>query len=112
MTTTPAVTPTRTSSNAAMAIMLISPSASDSHVRITAAGKPSMIEKKIISDMPFPMPRSVICSPSHITNTAPVVRATMVVNMKPNPGLATAPWMPCKNTEYPYAWAAERMTVV
>ena len=29
---------------------------------------------KMISDMPLPMPRSVICSPSHMMNAVPVVR--------------------------------------
>jgi hypothetical protein len=32
----------------------------------------SMIEKKISSEAPLPRPRSVICSPSHMTNIAPV----------------------------------------
>ncbi len=42
--------------------------------RHDAGQKRSTIEKKIISDAPLPSPRSVICSPSHITNIAPVVR--------------------------------------
>ena len=29
---------------------------------------------KMISDMPLPMPRSVICSPSHMMKAVPVVR--------------------------------------
>ncbi len=44
---------------------------------------------KMISDMPLPMPRSVICSPSHITKTLPVVIVSIVVSRKPMPGLAT-----------------------
>ena len=38
----------------------------------------STIEKKIRSDAPLPTPRSVICSPSHITNIAPVVRKSAI----------------------------------
>ena len=34
------------------------------------------MEKVISRLMPLPMPRSVICSPSHITNIAPVVSIT------------------------------------
>ena len=33
-----------------------------------------MIEAKIISEMPLPMPRWVISSPSHMTSTQPAVR--------------------------------------
>ena len=39
--------------------------------------------------MPLPMPRSVICSPSHMMNTLPVVSVSMVISMKPTPGLVT-----------------------
>ena len=44
---------------------------------------------KINNDMPLPMPRSVICSPSHMMNALPVVRVSMVIRMKPVPGLLT-----------------------
>jgi hypothetical protein len=40
---------------------------------------------KMISDTPLPMPRSVICSPSHIRNMVPVVSATVAVSRKPGP---------------------------
>ena len=32
---------------------------------------------KMIRDIPFPKPRSVICSPSHIKNTVPAVSKTI-----------------------------------
>ena len=38
----------------------------------------STIEKKIIRHAPLPRPRSVICSPSHMTNIAPVVRTNAI----------------------------------
>ncbi len=41
---------------------------------------------KMISDMPFPMPRSVICSPSHMMNIVPVVSVRTVISVKPQPG--------------------------
>ena len=38
---------------------------------------------KISSDMPLPMPRSVICSPSHMMNAEPVVSVSIVISTKP-----------------------------
>ena len=64
---------------------------------------PSIIEKKMSRLIPFPIPRSVICSPNHITNTAPVVRVRMVMSRKPQPGLATAPASDSVKMENPYA---------
>ena len=56
--------------------------------RVTIAGqKRSTIEKKIIKHAPLPRPRSVICSPSHITNIAPVVSTNVIGILKPKPGL-------------------------
>ena len=46
---------------------------------------------KISSDMPLPMPRSVICSPSHMMNVVPAVSVMMVIEMKPMPGFSTNP---------------------
>ena len=37
--------------------------------------------------MPLPMPRSVICSPSHITKMAPVVSVTTMIRREAKPGL-------------------------
>jgi hypothetical protein len=41
-----------------------------------ADGNPDTMFEKISSEMPLPTPRSVICSPSHIMNSAPVTRVT------------------------------------
>ena len=40
---------------------------------------------KMMSEMPLPMPRSVICSPSHMRNIVPVVSVIIAVirNMQP-----------------------------
>ena len=37
-------------------------------------GRPTTMPAKISSDMPLPMPRSVICSPSHMMKAVPAVR--------------------------------------
>ena len=42
---------------------------------------------KMMSDMPLPMPRSVICSPSHMMKTVPVVSVRTVISRKPQPGM-------------------------
>ena len=44
----------------------------------------------MITDMPLPMPRSVICSPSHITSIVADVIATTVSSLKPKPFHATS----------------------
>ena len=64
---------------------------SASIVRMVSGQIRSTIEKKMRRLAPLPMPRSVICSPSHITNTPPVVRVSTVVSRKKNPGCPTAP---------------------
>ena len=58
--------------------------------QILGAVVPS-IEKKIRSEAPLPIPRSVICSPSHITNIAPVVRNSTICALNAKPGCVTAP---------------------
>ncbi len=52
---------------------------------LTPLGRPMTMPAKISSEMPLPMPRSVICSPSHITKMVPVVSVIIVVRMKPQP---------------------------
>ena len=41
------------------------------------------------SEIPFPMPRSVICSPTHIMNAVPVVSVSIVIRRKPHPAWVT-----------------------
>ena len=45
----------------------------------TAVGKPATMPAKMMSEMPLPIPRSVICSPSHMTNAVPVVRVRIAM---------------------------------
>ncbi len=53
------------------------------------AGKPATIPAKIIIEIPLPIPFSLICSPSHIKNSVPVVKVTTVTKLKVNPGFVT-----------------------
>ena len=46
---------------------------------------------KMISEMPLPMPRSVICSPSHMMNAVPEVSVIIAITRNAQPGLTTAP---------------------
>ena len=78
----------------------------------TIAGqKRSMIEKKIMSDAPLPTPRSVICSPSHMTNIAPVVRKSAIWMRNANPGFVTAPCSDSVKSAYPHACSTAIATV-
>ncbi len=58
-----------------------------SNVVSTADGSRSTMPAKMSSDMPLPMPRSVICSPSHMMNIVPVISVTTQMKRKPQPGL-------------------------
>ncbi len=82
----------------------------------SADGMLAMIPAKMISEMPLPMPRSVICSPSHMMKAVPAVRVIMVSRMKPIPGLGTTsspagPRMVCRPTAIPAPWMTDRMMV-
>ncbi|OPY60139.1 MAG: hypothetical protein A4E62_03218 [Syntrophorhabdus sp. PtaU1.Bin002] len=44
---------------------------------------------KMISEIPLPIPFSVICSPSHMINDVPPVRVIIVMSRKLHPGLYT-----------------------
>jgi hypothetical protein len=52
-------------------------------------GKSATMPAKMISEMPLPMPRSVICSPSHMMKAVPVARVSMVIKRKDQPGSCT-----------------------
>ena len=48
--------------------------------------------------IPLPMPRSVICSPSHMTKIAPVVSVTTMISRDASPGFEIAPGMDSVNS--------------
>ena len=80
-------------------------------------GKRAIMPMKIMREMPLPIPRSVICSPSHIMNIVPAVRKTSVLSVKPKPwtsgGTMGTPaiFMLVSRTLTPHAWSAAMTTV-
>jgi len=87
------------------------PVRSASTVRSDSGRMRSMIEKKISKLMPLPIPRSVICSPSHMTKTPPVVSVSTVVIRNAHPGWATAFGSCSVKIAKPYAWKTHSTTV-
>ena len=81
-----AMTPTITTASRASTSRLIWPVRIWSKVANTARGRLTTMPEKMMSDMPLPMPRSVICSPSHMMNIVPVVRVIIAPRRKPQPG--------------------------
>ena len=63
------------------------------------SGSSTTMPAKISSDMPLPMPRSVICSPSHMMNIVPVVSVSTHISRKPQPGLKTSGSPPARSSE-------------
>jgi hypothetical protein len=91
------IAPTRTTASTSNEIATrapISPSRTNVKVVETAEGKPATIPAKIINDMPLPIPRSVICSPSHIIKAVPEVSVMTVIRRKYQPGVRTRPKPP------------------
>ena len=58
---------------------------------VTAAGKPEIIPTKIIIEIPFPIPLSVICSPSHIKSAVPVINEITTKKPVKNPSPTKIP---------------------
>ena len=52
----------------------------------SADGSSATMPARMISEMPLPMPREVICSPSHIRNMVPPVSVISVEMRKNQPG--------------------------
>ena len=80
----------------------IAPVLPNSNVVTKALGISATIPEKIINDIPFPTPLSVICSPSHIKKTVPATIVVTVETLKKTPGLITKPDDASKPTERPY----------
>ena len=55
------------------------------NMRTTASGMSATMPAKMMSEMPLPMPRSVICSPSHMMKAVPVVSEIIVSSGSPSP---------------------------
>ena len=52
-------------------------------------GSPATMLAKIISEMPLPMPRWVISSPSHMSSTQPAVSVVTITKTRPKVKLST-----------------------
>ena len=66
-----------------------------------ADGSSATMPDMMISEMPLPMPRAVICSPSHIRNMVPPVSVIAVEMRKNKPGSATTLPAPSSPIEMP-----------
>ncbi len=71
---------------------------------------------KMMSEMPLPIPRSLICSPSHMMNAVPVVSVSTVSARKPQPGFGTSAAPPgadirSSQMAIPVPWMIEISTV-
>ena len=60
-----------------------------SNVEASALGISATIPEKIINDIPFPTPLSVICSPSHIRKVVPATKDIVVIILNDVPGSTT-----------------------
>ena len=61
----------------------------NSNVEAKALGISATIPEKIISEIPFPTPLKVICSPSHIKKVVPATKEIVVTILNPIPGSIT-----------------------
>jgi len=81
-----------------------------------AEGRPATMPAKMISEIPLPIPRSVICSPSHMRNIVPVTSETAGSKDESIAGLdddgSPADRLPAaRATAMPVAWKVARATV-
>ncbi len=87
----------------AMVAKEIAPVRPSSRRATTACGRLATMPAKMISEMPLPTPRAVICSPSHIRKTVPPVRVMTVTRRKNMPGSTTAEPPPPRSPSRPTA---------
>ena len=57
--------------------VLMAPSLPRAKRLLIAPGRPATMPAKMISDVPLPTPRAVICSPNHIRNMVPPTNVIM-----------------------------------
>ena len=77
----------------------------------SAVGRLATMPAKMISEVPLPTPRAVICSPSHIRNIVPVTRVIADTIWNATPGLTTRPGCASSAIEMPKAWNNARPSV-
>ncbi len=76
-----------------------------------AVGRLATMPAKMISEVPLPMPREVICSPSHIRNNVPPVSVITEEIRKNGPGDSTMVPELCSPTAMPHDWNTASRTV-
>ena len=86
MNTTKATTATAITITPRISAVETAPWRPSSSVPAIAEGRFATMPAKMMSDEPLPMPREVICSPSHIRNMVPPVSVITAVRMKNGPG--------------------------
>ena len=91
MKTTKVSTATIITSTARITPVEIAPVRPDSKNCASARGSSATMPTKMMSEMPLPMPRAVICSPSHIRNIVPPTSVMTQDAMKKTPGSVTSP---------------------
>jgi len=113
-----ATTPIMKISRIAMVMMLRLPVFTSVMVLTMAPGRPTTIPAKMINEIPLPIPRSVICSPSHMTKAVPVVRVSTVNRRKPQPcrssgtnGAPPGAVVRSRKKEMPIPWMTDNTTV-
>jgi len=94
----------------------ISPVATRRNVFRTPSGPRQTMPAKMMSEIPLPIPRSVICSPSHMMKAVPAVSVMTVMRRNPQPGLMTmdapvGPAMFSSPTAMPNPWMRDSSTV-
>jgi hypothetical protein len=67
------------------------------HHLLIPLGIPEAMEAKIISEMPLPIPRWVISSPSHMSRTQPAVRVITITKTRPKVKFSTTSALPLEN---------------
>ena len=81
-----AITPKIMTSSKMMNAADKAPVRPSSSVLARAVGRLATMPEKMISEMPLPMPRAVICSPNHISKIVPPEIVTTVLIRKKKPG--------------------------
>ena len=80
-----------------------------------SVGKRATIPMKMIREIPFPIPLSVICSPSHMMKHVPAVRVRIVIKRNGKPGSSTSvcPGAFCDSSQVAMnqPWTTDRNTV-
>ena len=101
MNTMKAITPTAMIASTARSVLDRAPWRPSSSVPASADGSSATMPAKMMSEIPLPTPRAVICSPSHIKNTVPPTSVITVVTRKNQPGSNTTLPAPSNPTAMP-----------